>query len=64
VNAINNLLFGRKNIIIEYKAIRMISGARGCKSSCPFKLLNVLLVSEEIKMSHLKKVTFTKHTTP
>jgi hypothetical protein len=62
VNAINNLLFRTKNIGIENLAIRMISGARQCKSSRPFKLLNILPVSEAIKLSRLKKVTFTKHT--
>jgi hypothetical protein len=37
----------------------MISGA---KSSLPFQLLNILPVTEEIKLSRLKKITFTKHT--
>jgi hypothetical protein len=62
VNAINDLLFRRKNISIENVAIRMIYGARQCKSSHPFKLLNILPASEDIKLSRLKEVTFTKHT--
>jgi len=61
VNAINDLLFRRKNMSIENKAIRMISGARECKSSRPFKLLNVFPVSEYIKLSRLKKFAFTNH---
>jgi hypothetical protein len=48
VNAINGLLFRRKKISIENKEIRMISGARECNSSRPFKFLNILPVSEDI----------------
>jgi len=62
VNSIDDFLFRRKNTSIENLAMRRISGTRECKSSCPFQLLNILPVSEEIKLSRLKKITFTKHT--